>query len=275
MKTASALAKYLHIISSLGSLFVSSSKQLQPYGMDTQDSHRLWNPYKTLDLYSLLDAHPSGCNFSCVGVTLKNARCRWPIPYAMQREACRKLDSIAVETPSSQAVSETISELAHLLLCTQRHQRMSEQRDAKIWDWSAKIEDVAVEIERKGEMTSEILQSSADPSAYQGAQYQLEIDSQILSTSTPSQAVNLDDNLESIQNHQSAVVPKLQYDLNTEDELQKTRRQLDEMKTQVSELETALEEAKAQTPMHSTVGSNPKAQPQGADNITATCDVSN
>lgn len=233
--------------------------------MDTQDSNWLWDPYMTLDLYSLLDAHPSGCNFSCVGVTLKHARCRWPIQYAMQREACRKLDSIAVETPSSQAVSDTISELVPLLLCTQRHQRMPEQRDAKIWDWSAKIEDVAVEIERKENMTSETQQSTADPSAYQGAQCQLE-------TSMPPPATEPDDSLESIQNHQSSVVLTLQSYLNTEDELQKTRRQLDEMKTQVSELETALEEAKAQTSIHSKADSNPKAQPQGTDNLIASCD---
>lgn len=115
--------------------------------MATQDSDWLWNPYETLDLASL------GCaEFTCVGSAVSKfgaPRCLWKIDLTMQLEARQKLNIMAVEQPLSQAATVSLGELVALLLCTQRHQEIIEQRVDVISDWSAKIQDVAVEIERK------------------------------------------------------------------------------------------------------------------------------
>ncbi|MCJ1269650.1 hypothetical protein MMC22_009542 [Lobaria immixta] len=260
--------------------------------MATRNSDQLWNPYNTLDLHSL------GGNFSCVGSAISrgNARCRWSIHSTMQQQARQKLDAMAVEHPSSRAVTIALQEIVLLLLCSEVHQKQPEQRSAKVSEWSVKVQDVAVELEIKREMISQIQQLKADLSRYQEAQGQLEsklIASRAIQDATSSRIMTLEADLAArktklqefqhllkekdtiLLNQQSSAAAKttlLQHDLKTtKSKLQETQLQLQESKSSFEEhqssasskilkLEIALEEAK------SNVGSNLKTQLQEVEN---------
>lgn len=138
--------------------------------MAAQNSNQLWNPYTILEL------HPLGGKFSCVGsaITRGNSQCRWPIDPTMQYQARQKLNAMAVEHPSSRAVTNALWELVPILLCKEVHREIMDQRHTKFSEWRAKVQDVAVELKVKGEMVSEMEHLKADLARYQEAQRQLE-----------------------------------------------------------------------------------------------------
>lgn len=131
--------------------------------MATQAADWLWNPYQTLDLHSL------GGHFFCVGSSRShgNSRCRLSIHDAEQLKAREILNDMAVKNPSSTAVITAIEELVFLLLCSKYHQKYPKQTQARVSDWSAKIQYIAVEFEEKQRMISRIQELEADLSRCQ------------------------------------------------------------------------------------------------------------
>ncbi|MCJ1426589.1 hypothetical protein MMC29_004492, partial [Sticta canariensis] len=130
--------------------------------MATQAADWLWNPYQTLELHSL------GGQFFCVGSSRSkgNSRCRLSIHYTKQLKAKEILNAMAVQKPSSEAVITALRELVFLLLCPEWHQNYAEQKEARVSDWSAKIQYIAVEFMEKQRMISQIQQLEADLSRY-------------------------------------------------------------------------------------------------------------
>ncbi|MCJ1268579.1 hypothetical protein MMC22_008467 [Lobaria immixta] len=116
----------------------------------------------------------------------------------MQYQARQKLNAMAVEHPSSPAVNSALWEIVVLLLCKEAHQGIMDQRHAKVSEWSAKVQDVTVELKVKGDMVSEMEHLKADLARYQEAQRQLEskvIALQALQHSTSSRIMKLEADL--------------------------------------------------------------------------------
>lgn len=109
----------------------------------------VWDPRKTLDLY------PSKHNFLCVGraVTMKNSGCRWDIDQRCCVEAETILDAMEELEPKSDQIAGYLDQLATRLLCTAQHQKQAEE---KVYQWSRKVNDVAVQLKKERKMQSQI-----------------------------------------------------------------------------------------------------------------------
>ena len=131
--------------------------------MATQAADWLWNPFMTLDLHSL------GGHFFCVGYSRSqgNARCRLSIDPTKQLQAREILNAMAVQQPSSEAITTALEELVFILLCPEYHQNYLQQKVARVSDWSARIQYVAVEFMERQRMVSQIQRLEADLSGYQ------------------------------------------------------------------------------------------------------------
>lgn len=266
--------------------------------MATQSSVWLWNPYKTLDLNSLGRA-----DFTCVGIAVSKPgapRCRWKLDVEIQRKAREILDSMAVEQPLSQATTMALEELVSLLLCTERHKEIPEQKSGRISDWSAKIRDVpdeieakrAREIETQRETLSQIQHLNEGSSRFQEGlrkegkempnselrQRLKSVQQKVKESNTRS--ADLASEVIELQNQLKDKCAIIQKDLDTtKAELEETRRQLrnaednfEERSAKIIVLNTELAEANV---MFSNKERNLKVQLRTAEDITATYDVSN
>lgn len=259
--------------------------------MATENPNWVWNPYQTLDLYSL------GPSFNCLAIAVSSGkRCMWTIPSTIQDEAHRTLEAMATEHPSSHAVAMKLGQLVPLLCCRQYHQRGSKQRDEKIAEWLAKIQGVAIEVEASTEVTPQTQQSREPEIAPQTQQLR-----QPGITSHIQQLREALSRFEDVLRQAQLQRAQQEYDraqreareLNTRSEtlasmvtelevkLQEAQRQLGDIQnaaqekdTEISGLKSALEAAQAETSMPSSVGSDPNAQLQEAENETVTYEVS-
>ena len=89
---------------------------------------QLWNPYEVLDIY------PTRGNFSCIGTTRQNLRCRWQF-FGYRHAIGARVDEMAACEPS-EITPRMLEMLATQLLCVDNHRNQIRE---KVRDWQDKV----------------------------------------------------------------------------------------------------------------------------------------
>ena len=89
---------------------------------------QLWNPYEVLDIY------PTRGNFSCIGTTRQNLRCRWQF-FGHRHAIGASVDQMAACEPS-EITPRMLEMLARQCLCVDNHQNQIRE---KVRDWQDKV----------------------------------------------------------------------------------------------------------------------------------------